>query len=45
MTAVLVTTVFTPAFRMTLAFGLPFLAVLALAYAVRGRRSSSEGAA
>ncbi len=45
MAAVLLTTAFTAAFRMTLAFGVPFLAVLALAHAVRGRGPSSEGAA
>jgi L-asparagine transporter-like permease len=43
MAAVLITTAFTPAFRMTLAFGVPFLALLALTYAVRGRRPSSDG--
>jgi L-asparagine transporter-like permease len=32
MLAILVTTAFVPAFRMTLVFGVPFLAGLALAY-------------
>jgi L-asparagine transporter-like permease len=45
MAAVLLTTAFTAAFRMTLVFGLPFLAALALVYALRSLRSSSEGAA
>jgi L-asparagine transporter-like permease len=44
MAAVLLTTAFTAAFRMTLAFGLPFLAMLSLAYRHRRRRLSSEGA-
>jgi L-asparagine transporter-like permease len=35
MAAVLVTTVFTPQFRMTLVFGIPFLAALALVYRLR----------
>jgi L-asparagine transporter-like permease len=35
MTAVLITTVFTPQFRMTLVFGIPFLAALALVYRLR----------
>ncbi len=35
MAAVLITTVFTPQFRMTLVFGIPFLAALALAYRLR----------
>ena len=43
MAAVLLTTAFTTAFRMTLAFGLPFLAVLALAYRWRRRDLSSGG--
>ncbi len=43
MAAVLLTTAFTPAFRMTLVFGLPFLAALALAYRLRSRRASSKG--
>jgi amino acid transporter, AAT family len=38
MAAVLITTAFTPAFRLTLAFGLPFLAALCLLYRVRYRR-------
>ena len=50
MAAVLLTTAFTDAFRTTLAFGLPFLAVLAAVYWIRQRRSarvalSSTGAA
>jgi len=35
MAAVLITTVFTPQFRMTLVFGIPFLAALALVYRLR----------
>jgi L-asparagine transporter-like permease len=35
MAAVLVTTLFTPDFRLTLVFGIPFLAALALAYRLR----------
>jgi AAT family amino acid transporter len=35
MAAVLVTTLFTPEFRLTLVFGIPFLAALALAYRLR----------
>ena len=35
MAAVLITTAFTPEFRMTLVFGIPFLAALALAYRLR----------
>jgi len=38
MAAVLITTPFTPAFRLTLAFGAPFLAALALLYRLRYRR-------
>jgi L-asparagine transporter-like permease len=37
MAAILVTTAFTTAFRMTLVFGLPYLALLALIYLVRYR--------
>ncbi len=37
MLAALLTTLFTPAFRPTLMYGLPFLALLSLAYAVRVR--------
>jgi L-asparagine transporter-like permease len=48
MAAVLVTTAFTPAFRMTLVFGIPFLACLTFAYLIRRRDavrpSSSERA-
>jgi L-asparagine transporter-like permease len=50
MAAVLATTAFTPAFRPTLAFGLPFLAALALVYLLQYRRkgpsivSSSDSA-
>jgi L-asparagine transporter-like permease len=47
MAAVLVTTAFTSAFRMTLVFGAPFLAGLALVYRIRYRKpartSSAEG--
>jgi L-asparagine transporter-like permease len=42
MAAVLATTAFTPAFRPTLAFGLPFLAALALVYLLRYRRKGSS---
>ena len=42
MAAVLLTTAFTAAFRMTLVFGLPFLALLSLAYCYRRRRPSSD---
>ena len=35
--AILVTTLFTEAFRLTLIVGLPFLVLLALAYAARAR--------
>jgi len=38
MAAVLITTLFTPAFRLTLVFGVPFLAVLALLYLLRYRK-------
>jgi amino acid transporter, AAT family len=38
MAAVLITTPFTPAFRLTLVFGAPFLAGLALVYRLRYRR-------
>ena len=38
MAAVLLTTAFTPAFRMTLVFGVPFLGCLALAYWIRYRK-------
>jgi len=38
MAAVLVTTAFTPGFRLTLRFGLPFLAALVLVYLLRYRR-------
>jgi len=38
MAAVLITTAFTPAFRLMLVFGLPFLAALALLYQLRYRR-------
>ena len=40
MAAVLATTAFTAAFRLTLAFGLPFLATLVLIYLLRYRRNS-----
>jgi L-asparagine transporter-like permease len=40
MAAVLLTTAFTTAFRMTLVFGLPFLAILSLIYRLRYRPSS-----
>ena len=38
MAAVLITTLFTPAFRLTLVFGAPFLACLVLAYRLRYRK-------
>ena len=38
MLAILVTTAFVPAFRMTLVFGVPFLVLLALAYQLYFRR-------
>lgn len=38
MAAVLVTSAFTPAFRLTLVFGVPFLACLALVYRIRYRK-------
>jgi L-asparagine transporter-like permease len=38
MAAVLITTLFTPDFRMTLVFGIPFLGALALAYGLRHDR-------
>jgi L-asparagine transporter-like permease len=40
MAAILLTTAFTEAFRMTLAFGLPFLGVLTAAYWLRNRRTA-----
>ncbi len=43
MAAVLLTTAFTDSFRMTLAFGLPFLAVLSLVYWLGQRRSPAHG--
>jgi hypothetical protein len=39
MAAVLITTLFTPAFRLTLVFGVPFLACLVLIYRRRYRKS------
>jgi L-asparagine transporter-like permease len=42
MAAVLATTAFTPAFRLTLAFGLPFLAALVLVYRLRYRRNEAS---
>jgi L-asparagine transporter-like permease len=42
MAAVLLTTAFTSAFRMTLVFGLPFIAILSLIYLLRYRRSAPE---
>jgi L-asparagine transporter-like permease len=45
MAAVLLTTAFTAAFRMTLVFGVPFLALLSLAYYYRRRRASSDATA
>jgi L-asparagine transporter-like permease len=41
MAAVLLTTAFTSAFRMTLVFGLPFLAILSLIYLLRYRPRSA----
>ena len=40
MAALLLTTPFTGAFRLTLVFGLPFLGLLSLAYALRRRRQT-----
>lgn len=45
MTAILLTTAFTGVFRLTLAYGLPFLALLSLLYAVRYRFQSTRPAA
>ena len=45
MTAILLTTAFTAVFRLTLAYGLPFLAVLGLLYAVRYRTRQARGSA
>jgi AAT family amino acid transporter len=36
--AILITTAFTREFRMTLVYGVPFLAVLSIAYLARARR-------
>jgi L-asparagine transporter-like permease len=41
MAAVLITTLFTPAFRLTLVFGVPFLACLVLVYRIRYRKPPS----
>ena len=41
MAAVLVTTLFTPAFRLTLVFGVPFLACLVLVYRTRYRKPAA----
>ena len=43
MAAVLLTTAFTAAFRLTLVFGLPFLGVLCLLYRCRQRRRIQLG--
>jgi len=40
MAAILLTTAFTDAFRMTLVFGLPFLGVLTATYWIRHRRGA-----
>ena len=40
MAAILLTTAFTDAFRMTLVFGLPFLSVLTATYWIRHRRGA-----
>jgi L-asparagine transporter-like permease len=45
MAAVLLTTAFTSAFRMTLVFGLPFLAILSLIYLLRYRPRSAAARA
>jgi L-asparagine transporter-like permease len=42
MTAILLTTAFTGVFRLTLAYGLPFLALLSLVYAIRYRAGSAS---
>ncbi|MNP21602.1 hypothetical protein D3C76_1142280 [compost metagenome] len=45
MLAILVTTAFVPAFRMTLVFGVPFLALLTAAYwLLVGRAEPASGA-
>jgi L-asparagine transporter-like permease len=41
MAAVLITTLFTPAFRLTLIFGVPFLACLTLVYLLRYRKPAA----
>jgi L-asparagine transporter-like permease len=43
MAAVLLTTAFTDAFRMTLVFGLPFLAGLTVSYWIWHRRNARTG--
>jgi len=43
MAAVLATTAFTEAFRKTLAFGVPFIALLCLIYGYRSARAASSG--
>jgi L-asparagine transporter-like permease len=43
MAAVLATTPFTPAFRLTLVFGAPFLLGLVLLYRARYRQSAAPG--
>ncbi|MCY1409839.1 hypothetical protein D9M71_251960 [compost metagenome] len=42
MLAILLTTAFVPAFRMTLVFGVPFFALLALAYQLYFRQGKEE---
>jgi L-asparagine transporter-like permease len=42
MLAALATTLFTPAFRPTLIYGIPFLLVLSAVYALRQRRRSAQ---
>jgi AAT family amino acid transporter len=42
MAAALVTTLFTQAFRPTLIYGVPFLILLSLAYALRGTRAAKD---
>jgi amino acid transporter, AAT family len=44
MAALLITTAFTEPFRLTLVFGLPYLALLALVYRWRYRGASSTAA-
>jgi L-asparagine transporter-like permease len=42
MTAILITTVFTPEFRMTLLSGVPFLVLLSAVFLLRNRRADVD---